>query len=402
MPLSLLTAGGRPVGDFWFRAQDKYAELHGTREMKTPIKVYNSKGTKMRNRDERHTLTSFARKRLQAVHEFVAGSGARGRVVPAGEGADLAHPLSVASLFSDAPFDLEAVRACQAQLKAEQDAFQKVYDKATTKVNKKKATARALQNREPGARRWSAPTRTQIRKAQQKRAALRAKLSLSCFRRPTATRLSFGAYVQRVGSPLHFCPDASHLEGRALADMCDGKPLSTYCFTGSLARYVLHPGQYRERVFLVPSLVTVAPAVQVAAVLMGARLQIQACVPALHFWRLARTLGGLSRQGNEDVLTLACSAEFAQAEKEIVAVCRAAGSASRASVWGVRWMTLSAFSAAAPKKAEPQSTRVRFTLFCVGADDASLPRSCRHVARTVQAFVRLAKHKFASDGARRR
>ena len=34
LPLSSLTAGGRPVGSFWFRAQEKYAELHGTRVMK--------------------------------------------------------------------------------------------------------------------------------------------------------------------------------------------------------------------------------------------------------------------------------------------------------------------------------------------------------------------------------
>jgi hypothetical protein len=269
----------------------------------------------MRNRDERQNLTSFARKRLKAVHEFVAGSGARGGVVPAGEGADLAHPLSVASVLSDAPFDLGAIRECQTQLKAEQDAFQKVYDKAAKKINKKKATAKALQLRAPGAQRWSAPTRKQVWAAKRKRAALRDKLGHSCFRRHTAARLSFGAYVQRVGRPLYFCPDASHLEGRALAEMYDGEPLSMYCFAGSLSGYIVHPAQYQERVFLVPSLVTVAPAVQVAAVLMGARLQIQACVPALHGWRLARTLGGLSRQGNEDVLTLACSAEFAQAEQ---------------------------------------------------------------------------------------
>ena len=61
---------------------------------------------------------------------FFHGRGARGGVVPAGEGADLAHPLSVASVFSDAPLDLGSILACQAQLKAEQDAFQKVYDKA--------------------------------------------------------------------------------------------------------------------------------------------------------------------------------------------------------------------------------------------------------------------------------
>ena len=357
-----------------------------------------SKNKKMRNRDERHTLTSFARKRLKAVHEVFGGSGARGGAVPTGEGADLAHPLSVASVFSDAPFDLEQVRACQAQLKAEQDAFQKVHDKATKKVNKKEATMRALQRREPGAQRWSAPTSKQIARAKRKRAALRAKLSRSCFRSLAAARLSFGAYVQRVGRPLYFCPDASHLEGRALAEMYDGQPLSSYCFAGSLAGYVSHPGQYIERVILVPSLVSVAPAVRVAAVLMGARLQTQACVPALHFWPLSKTLGSISQRGDEDVLTLACSVEFAQAEKEVVAVCRAAGGLP---VWGVRWMSLGAFCAAAPKKAAPKSTRLRFTLLCVGTDDASLPRSCREVARTVQAFVRLAKHRFACDRARR-
>ena len=61
---------------------------------------------------------------------FFHSRGARGGIVPAGEGADLAHPLSVASVFADTPVDLERVRACQAQLKREQDAFQKVYDKA--------------------------------------------------------------------------------------------------------------------------------------------------------------------------------------------------------------------------------------------------------------------------------
>ena len=147
-----------------------------------------------------------------------------------------------------------------------------------------------------------------------------------------------------------------------------------------------------------PSLVFVAPAVQVAATLMGARLQTQACVPALHFWRLAQTLGGIPRRGSENVVTLACSVEFAQAEKDVVAVCRAAGDRA---VWGVRWMSLDRFRAAAPTKTAPKSTQLRFTLLCVGSDDASLPRSCRHVARTAQAFVRLAKHRFAGDGARR-
>ena len=70
LSLASLTAGGRPVGSFWFRAQEKYAELHGTRVMKKPIKVYKNKNKKMKNRDERHTLTSFARKHLKAVRDF--------------------------------------------------------------------------------------------------------------------------------------------------------------------------------------------------------------------------------------------------------------------------------------------------------------------------------------------
>ena len=74
LPLSSLTAGGRPVGGFWFRAQEKYAELHGTRVMKKTVKGYKSKNKKMGNRDERHTLTSFARKRLKAVHEFLVAA----------------------------------------------------------------------------------------------------------------------------------------------------------------------------------------------------------------------------------------------------------------------------------------------------------------------------------------
>ena len=69
---------------------------------------------------------------LSAV--LVASCVEGARVVPAGEGADLAHPLSVTSVFSDAPLDLGRIRACQAQLKAEQDAFQKVYDKAKNRT----------------------------------------------------------------------------------------------------------------------------------------------------------------------------------------------------------------------------------------------------------------------------
>jgi len=397
LPLSSLVIGGRPVGGFWFRAQAKYAELHGTRVMKRPIKEYETKGKKMGNRDERSTVTSFARKRLKAVEAIFAGNSAGGGADPAGGGVDLAHPLSVASVFSDAPFDLARIILTQDELKAEQDAFQKVYDKATQKQTKKEATAMALHRREPGAKRWSAPTRAQVAKAKQKRAALRAKLSRCCFRNLAANRLSWGAYVQRVGRPLFFCTDASHLEGNALAELYGGQPLSFYCFAGSLADYVMHPERYAERVILVPSLVAVAPAVRVAAVLMGARLQTQACVPALHFWCLSRTLCGHGQQGSAG-LTIACTREFAQAEKEVVAVGRAAGACP---VWGVRWVTLDAFRAAAPRKALRSTERRRFTLLCLSIDDASLPRRCRHVARTVREFVTLAKHRFGGNAARR-
>ena len=95
---------------------------------------------------------------------------------------------------------------------------------------------------------------------------------------------------------------------------------------------------------------------------------------------------------------MACTDEFAQAEKEVVAVGRAAGACP---VWGVRWVTLGAFCAAAPRKASPRTTRLRFTLLCVGTDDASLPPRCRHVARTVREFVSLAKLRFGGDAARR-
>ena len=48
LPLSSLTAGGRPVGGFWFRAQEKYAELHGTRVMKNRSRYTRTRARRWR------------------------------------------------------------------------------------------------------------------------------------------------------------------------------------------------------------------------------------------------------------------------------------------------------------------------------------------------------------------
>ena len=101
---------------------------------------------------------------------------------------------------------------------------------------------------------------------------------------------------------------------------------------------------------------------------MGARIQRQLCIPALHFVPLMETL---CRAYPGDSVSIALTAEFAQAEKEVVAVVRAAAAAS---AWRVCHKTLGAFCADVPPATAPNPVRSGFTLLCVAPTTRVCPK----------------------------
>ena len=90
-----------------------------------------------------------------------------------------------------------------------------------------------------------------------------------------------------------------------------GRPLRSYSFTGTLVEYTRSLENRFRRIILVPSLATSTMEVQMAAALVGARVQEQLLVPALKFRALRAHIFAFSK-------------DFRQKHKRVVAIIRAA------------------------------------------------------------------------------
>lgn len=101
------------------------------------------------------------------------------------------------------------------------------------------------------------------------------------------------------------------LVGRGMDETFQGRPLRSYSFTGNLVEYTRSLENRFRRIILVPSLATLTMEVQMAAALVGARVQEQLLVPALKFRALRAHIFAFSK-------------DFSQKHKRLVAIIRAA------------------------------------------------------------------------------
>ena len=163
-----------------------------------------------------------------------------------------------------------------------------------------------------------------------------------------------------------------------------GLPLRSFCYDESLGEYLAHRERYTTRVFLVPSLSQVSHPALVAAILIGARIQLQPCTRAVRYHRLWATLCSRAKRS---CLEVAYTRAFAEANKETVAVLR---NAALTPAWGVQWFKrrqfVEAWAAREAKKASAKEAK-RWTLFCCGPSDPDVPKACARVARTAPEFA---------------
>jgi len=375
LPLSVVAPDGEPVGLFWDRIQSAYAKLHGVRRMQR-LKEYSNKGKKRKTPESKtkNTVTNFTRQRLKRIRFLCRSARAT------------ANPEAVTPVFSQDPVALAEVREAQERLRQENTAFEKIAKTARAKTDKKRVAALALVNRVPGAARLSAPSSAQLSKAKRMKRDLRDRL-LGCRLRGTeASRIQPAAFRAALGGPpLYYVVDSAHLEGRGLDEPFAGeRPLSEFCFSRSLGDYVALRERYTTRVFLTPSLSRIPIAVQVAAILMGAAIQQQACTPAVRYKRLWDTL--CCKTLGKNHITVGYTAAFAEAEKDTIAVLR---NAAVTPAWGVVWFPRKRFQAEWAKCGEKDSAaeKKRWSLLCEGPGDTGIPGPCASIARTAREFV---------------
>ena len=296
VPLERLHQDGKPIGNFWQRIQERYAAKFGVRFLQNVVQR-SDKGLKRKKCDMRagkETLTAFKRRRLHALQETPS----------------LVFGSQRCNVFGHEPM---AIAQAERLREAEQTAvFHKIVEKARCSFEKRRKEHLALRSAAPGARlpKLAAHDLNKIeKKAQKRRAAFATSCIAGGLKWTWRTLLrSFGG----TGSPWIYMDNgvADKLEGRGLDETFGGKALKE-CVTTNLRNYVENPIAPLRRIILVANMAHVSWELQLAAVVLGARMQTQVLRPLLLYKLVAP-------------LTLAFTAEFAQKHKQVVTVARAA------------------------------------------------------------------------------
>lgn len=339
----------------------RYAAKFGTKRL-GDTRARKDKGTAKRRRDAlrdgKETVAEFKRRRAECLLvPFGSGGGSR-----------QAPKTNVFGHQALAVAKLQAMRKA-----AETEAFKRLSEKASAKLEASKAATDRAMRRET---RLSTLGPSSLRTVRRKDAKRRA-VALLCKIRGdvalgwrSAVRFLWGGQT-----PLVFVDRG--WQG-SLDKAYGGKPLREYLFQGTLAQYV-QDLRSASRVVLVHDLQAIAPAVLLAARVLGARVQERLLVPALHFKPLMRQ-------------TLAVTAAFAMEQKLATKVIRvAAARAQQSGAHGVRLVTLPELTinhdtACVSKRARVPSASVLCTSAC-DAELATAPPGVKALARTVDEYL---------------
>ena len=137
LPLDLLVTGSKPVWRMWARAQNMYEKQHGSHERTRYNKEREDNGRKRKQpvqRAGKDPLPTFKRQRENAMRKEVGGK-----------------PPTGMTIFNDNALDRTEVLRVRHELQAENDLYQKVFEEATKKREKKVNTCKALSLQTPGA-----------------------------------------------------------------------------------------------------------------------------------------------------------------------------------------------------------------------------------------------------------
>ena len=171
------------------------------------------------------------------------------------------------------------------------------------------------------------------------------------------------------------------LVGRGMDETFQGRPLRSYSFTGTLVEYTRSLENRFRRIILVPSLATSTMEVQMAAALVGARVQEQLLVPALKFRALRAHIFAFSK-------------DFRQKHKRVVAIIRAVAARPVVDQGKITLMKTNALLEEVRKKTERgrHAWKNNSTFLYSDVNEAetkSLSEAGAQVARTIEEFLRV-------------
>ena len=369
LPFDRLQQAGEPVGDFWRKCQDRYADKFGTRRLgdratRKDKSTTRATGGKVGGK---RTVAGFKRERAEALHAQA--------IIPFGPAPE-ARPRTVFGHREMKRQKLEDLRKQEETAK-----YREMIAKMEAKLEKKREEYDGVLS---GRRKSLAQvTPAKRREVMRKSAALRRAICAIGF---SGFRAVHRGQIFRAmgGNPLVFLQEGAtdNLSGRGLdEEMVGGRPLRDYIWADDLRDYVASARDARRRLILVRSLACVPDDLRLAAAFLGARVQEQLRVPALHFAALVRH-------------TFACTAHFRRQHADVVAVIR--GAAARAAVPGTARVALRSvcqFSVAYDAMPEKSKGRQRlfWTLLYEDIQDvevANLSLEVKQVARSLPEFMR--------------
>ena len=367
LPFDRLQQAGEPVGDFWRKCQDRYAEKFGTRRL-GDRKERSDKGTARAGGREtcgEYTVTGFKRDRAKAIHEEA--------IIPFGSAPE-ACPRTVFGHREMKRQKLEALRKQEETAK-----FREMLSKMEAKLDKKREEyEQVLRGSLPSLAHVTPAKRRQVmRKSQKVRRAI-STLGFSGFR--AVNRQQFRAKLQ--GRPLLFLQQGvtDSLPGRGLDEEYWGRPLRELVWPHGIAQYVTSRQDMLRRIILVSSLADIPDDLRLAAAFLGARVQEELLVPALHFAPLVKH-------------TFACTQHFQRKHAGLMAVIR--GAAAQAVVPGtarIRVRTPGQFAAEYDRLADRSRAYQRkwWTFLYEAMEDvevASVSDAVKGVARSLPEFM---------------
>ena len=170
------------------------------------------------------------------------------------------------------------------------------------------------------------------------------------------------------------------LPGRGLDEEYWGRPLRELVWQRGIGTYVSSPKDMLRRIILVSSLAAIPDDLRLAAAFLGARVQEELLVPALHFAPLVRH-------------TFACTQHFQRKHASLMAVIR--GAAARVVVPGtarIRLRTLAQFADEYDRMEEKSRARQRkkWTLLYEAIADvevANVSAAVKGVSRSLPEFM---------------
>ncbi len=286
----LTDADGLPIGDFWDRMQEQYAQLHGTRDL-GDLKPRKDRGCQRKKgvkRKGKVTLTSVKRARAKAV-----------TVVPVASGS-----LSVFG-FEHVP----CARLKELCVAEETEKFKRILQAAQQRFRKQKEDTEQVQNSGGQTRlcTLSDRKRAAVTRESTKR---RARAANSCIQ--GWSRLSWKALRRKIGgeTPWVYVADADNLPGAKL-DARYGNTTLRDCATTDIVEWMQRAVHPDRRILLVPSIENIPWSVGLLAIIYGAHIREELLRPLIQFKLSHRCVMNFT-------------AEFARAHREVARVAREA------------------------------------------------------------------------------